>query len=415
MNPPQINDTISGYIFTWLKEKITIEVSRIHPHSDGRVTGEIVITTSAPGYGPHLHQAQFNFSSSRSRTDLAKTLELKYPKLVNWFDVLEQLSAYTLERSRRGEPVNILTTGEDVKPPEYILEPIIIKNYPTILFGDPGTAKSTVAIIMTQIMANPLAWVGCGLDLIPPRDPVETLYLDYEMDEDTVRWMLTKIQRGMGLPPLKLNYRRCALPLAQDVAQIHQHISDTNAKVIIIDSLGLACGGELKEAESALAFFSALRQLKTTSLILAHTAKNPETKKKTVFGSVFFEAQARSIWETRKAQDVGEDEIDLGLFHRKSPPFQKLCQPIGLNIAFTADSMIISPSKPRTIGEFLSALSTQSQIEELLKEGAMTTKEIVEALDITDAAARMALKRLKDKKKITKLDSSKWGLLLKEV
>ena len=411
MNPPQITETVSGYIFSWQKEMITIEVTQIHAHTDGRVTGEITVTTQAPGYGPHLHQARFDFSSSHSRTDLAKTLELRYPKLANWFDILEQLSVYTLERSRRGEPVRVLSTGGDVRPPEYILEPILLKNLPTIIFGDPSSAKSTVALILTQIMSCPLAWVGCFSDIIPPRRPITCLYLDYETDEDTVRWMLTKLQRGMNLPPLKLNYRRCALPLSQDIDQIHRHISDTGAEVTIIDSLGLACGGDLKEPEPALSFFSALRRLKTTPLILAHTAKNPETKQKTVFGSVFFGAQGRSIWEIRKVQEIGDDEIDVGLFHRKAPPFQKLSQPLGLHITFTYDAMVVSPSKPKTIPAFLSAVGTQAQIRELLKDGALSTKDIMEALGISRGAADMALKRLKDKQRVIKLQNGKWQLV----
>ena len=383
MNPPQMNDTVSGYMFTWPKEKISIEVTRIRPQSDGKVTGEIIVSTSAPGYGPHLLQTYFDFSSSHSRRDLAKTLELRYPKLANWFDILEQLSVYTLERARRGEPVVQLETGDDVQAPEYLLEPLILRSYTTIIFGDPGTAKSTVALIFTQIMTWPLAWIGCFLDIIPPPHAVTSLYLDYETDQDTVRWMLTKLQRGMNLPPLELNYRRCALPLAQDIEEIHQHIRDTRAQVVIIDSLGPACGGELKEAESALTFFSALRQLNVASLILAHTAKNTETKRKTVYGSVFFEAQARSIWEIKKAQDAGEDEMDIALFHRKPPPFQKLCCPIRLTIKYGPDTMTVSQGQRASVAEFLSELGTQAQIRELLKDGALSTKDIMGALGIS--------------------------------
>ena len=40
MTLPQITDTVTGYIFSWQKEQITIEVSRLHTHSDGRVTGD---------------------------------------------------------------------------------------------------------------------------------------------------------------------------------------------------------------------------------------------------------------------------------------------------------------------------------------------------------------------------------------
>lgn len=412
MSLPQINQTLGGYHFTWEKEMLEVTVSRLKQHKDGRVTGEILITTSAPAYNPHLHQAQFNFSSTHSRRDLARSLEERYSKLADWDTILEQLCVYTLDRVRRGEPVVELWTKEDASPPEYLLEPLILRNYPTIIFGDPSTAKSTVALILTQVMMLP--WRDNPLGLAAPERSVRCLFLDYETDPDTIRWLLTMLQRGMELPPLSLNYRHCALPLPQDIEQVRRHIDDYQAEVIIIDSLGLACGGDLKEAESALALFSALRLLRTTSLILAHTAKNPETKKKTVFGSVFFEAQARSIWEIRKAQDTGEDELDVALFHRKPPPFQKLCAPIGLTIKYGPDTMTISQGQPRSVAEFLGALGTQAQIEELLKDGPMSPKGIMEALDISRGAVDMALKRLKNKQKVVKLEDGKWGLLGKE-
>ncbi|MCL6531574.1 MAG: AAA family ATPase [Meiothermus ruber] len=223
----------------------TIEVSRLHAHSDGKVTGEIAISTSLPGYAPHLHQAKFNFAATRSRTELSRALNERYGKLAHWGTLLEQLCVYTLDRVRKGEPVIELMTGEEVSPPQYFLEPIIIKNYPTIIFGDPGTAKSTVALIFAQIMEK--AWDDFDLDLTLPDREIRSLYLDYETDADTVTWILTKLQRGMKLPQLKLRYRRCALPLAQDVDQIHRHIYDSKAEVIIIDSLGLACGGDFKD------------------------------------------------------------------------------------------------------------------------------------------------------------------------
>jgi len=408
VNLPQITATVSGYIFSWEKERLIAEISRIHNHNDGRVTGEIAISTTAPGYSPHLHQAQFNFSASRSRNELGRILDERYGKLADWSTLLEQLCFYTLERMRRGEPVVVLQPGDEIKPPEYLLEPLILKNNPVIIFGDPGSAKSTMALILSQIMAHPDD--NFGLDITPPSHDVKCLYLDYETDEDTLKWLLTKLQRGMGLPRAALPYRRCAMPLAQDLDQIHRHIHDTGAEVIIIDSLGLACAGDLKDPQVALAFFSALRQIRITSLILAHTAKNPETKKKTIFGSVFFEAQARSIWEVWKRQDVGEDEMDIALFNRKPPPFQKLFPPVGMHIDFGLDTISVSQAQPRTIIEFLAGLSTQMQIQEVLKHGAMSTKEIPDALGTTRGAADSAIKRLKDKGKIVKV-IDKWGLV----
>jgi DNA-binding transcriptional ArsR family regulator len=76
-----------------------------------------------------------------------------------------------------------------------------------------------------------------------------------------------------------------------------------------------------------------------------------------------------------------------------------------------SNKIIISQSSPQSVSEFVAAMGTQAQIEELLKEGSKTTSEIEEAVGITNANARNALKRLKDKNKITKLGDGKWGLL----
>ncbi len=407
MKLPQIKETVSGYIFSWEEEHISVEVSRLHNHNDGRITGELAISTTMPGYSPHLHQAQFNFSATRSRNELSRVLDERYGKLADWPTLLEQLCFYTLDRMRRGEPVVELRAGDNIKPPKYLLDPLILKNNPSIIYGDPGTAKSTVALIISQLMAN--TDDNFGLEIIPPSQPIRCLYLDYETDEDTVRWLLTKLQRGTGFSQAVLPYRRCALPLATDLEQINRHIHDTGADVIIIDSLGLACGGDLKDPQAALGFFSALRQLRVTSLILAHTAKNPETKKRSVFGSVFFEAQARSIWEVWKRQDLGESEMDIALFNRKPPPFQKLFHPVGMHIDFGVDTIEVSAAQPRNVSEFLAGLGTQMQIQEILKHGAISTKEITDTLDITRRAADSAIKRLRDKGKITKV-GDKWGL-----
>ena len=81
----------------------------------------------------------------------------------------------------------------------------------------------------------------------------------------------------MNVDPFYIKYRSCALPLYQDLEQIKEAIDYYGANLLIIDSLGLASGGEPKETEPALKFFAALRQLKTTSLILGHNSKNSET------------------------------------------------------------------------------------------------------------------------------------------
>ncbi len=407
MSLPKIEETPIGFIFDWEVELIKIEVTRLKQHSD-RVTGEVAISTSAPGYSPHLHQANFNFSSSTTREKLAKILQPLY-KEADWYTILEQLSVYTLRKIRQGEPVITLWPLEAKNPPEYLLEPFVIKNYPTVIYGDPSAGKSLMSQIIIALTSLP--WYDNPLNVKTAQTPVKCLVFDYETDQETVSWQLGCIQRGMGLPAFPIAYRRCFSPLCDDVEQSLQAIQESEAELLIIDSLGPACGGEMNDAQPALAYFNAIRRLNITSITLAHNTKNAETKTTSIYGSVFFQALARSIWEVRKAQEAGEDTLSIGLFHRKPPPFGKLHKPLGFKFEFNEHKTMVSVEDPRTIGEILERMGTQQRITEALKAGPLSNKDLVEQLELSQGSVAMAVKRLKDKKQIIKV-GEEWGLAL---
>jgi len=405
MSLPKITDTALGFNFEWESEYIKIDVTRLRQFRGG-VSGEINISTSAPGYSPHLHQANFSFTSTSARRELERKLSPIY-KEADWYAILEQLSVYTLRKMRQGEPLITLWPLEKQNPPEYLLEPFIIKNYPTVFYGDPSSGKSLLSQVLIALVSLP--WDDNPLNIKTTEKPVKCLVFDYETDNETVSWQLGCIQRGMDLPTFPIAYRRCFAPLCDDVEQSLQAIQESEAQLLIVDSLGPACGGELNEAQPALAYFSALRRLNITSITLAHNTKNPETKNTSIYGSVYFQAMARSIWEVRKSQEAGDDILDMGLFHRKPPPFSKLHKPLGFKFSFNGHRTTVSPEDPKTIGEFLERMSTQQRIISALKNGAMSNKELMEELDLTQGSVAMAIKRLKDKNQIVKVGDG-WGL-----
>ncbi len=409
MSLPKITETIVGFKFEWESEQIQIDVSRIH-NSNSRVEAEVAIATTAPGFPGHLHQANFNFLSTTARTNLAKSLTTRHEE-INWPDILEQLAHYTLERVRRGEPVYELYSGDDVKAPQYLLYPLIVQNYPNVIFGDPGSLKSNLAVFLSQILMLP--WQDNPANVRAPNEPVRSLYLDWETDKDTLAWLVTTVQRGNDLPILCLPYRHCSAPLHQDIEHLQHVIYENNIQVIIIDSLGLAAGGDLTKTDSPLAFFAALRQLRVSSLILAHNSKDPEARTKSIYGNQFFTAQARNIWEVKKQQEPDSAEAALALFHRKPPPFSKLHKPIGFKMLFdeVAGKMEIAPHDPRNVEEFLAGMTAATRIEELLRGQPLSELEIKNTLtDIKPNTITQAVKRLKEKNRITKLSSGKWGL-----
>ena len=405
---PTITELPNGLLFEWTEAHLTIRVSRAREHHDGRVTAELKVSTSAPGYSPHLHQAQLNLVSTPARKAMVKALSEIYE--ADWLSILEQCSVLTIEWIRKGEPLIELWGREDATPPTYLVDPLLIEGYPNVLFGDPGTFKSAIAVIVSAISTLP--WRDNPLRLSPPPRSCKALYLDWEADKQTTDWTLARLRRGSLLPEFPLSYRFCTRPLADDIEAIQSVAAESEANICIIDSLTMAAGGDLKEAVSATAFYGALRQLHMTSLILAHNAKDNGTiqRVKTIFGSQVFTAQARNVWEVKKLQEPGENELQLGLFHRKAPPFSRLSRPLGMRVTFVDSQITVKAEDPRGIREFVAELGIKAQIQDALQQGAMAAPAIAAEIAANPDTVRARLNDLAKQGKVLKLPNGKWGL-----
>ena len=395
MNNLDIKDKTGGLEFIWANQHIKITASRIRLQKDGGVKGEVLISTDKDVI---LHRTQFNFSSSRIMTELTNKMKARFEQ-ADWETIIEELCYHTIERTRQATPAKELWTSEEITKPEYLIYPIMPLKQPTVIFGEPGAGKSELALVFALCMILP--WVDNPLGLSVPKRSYVPLLLDYEAEDDDVKWRLKCLQVGMGLPDLHINYLRCYVPLPDGIEQIEEEANRFGAEVLIIDSLTAASGGDPKEASTALAFFNALRRLKRTSLIIAQTSKDKEVKHKTILGSTIYEYYARSVWELRSTQEPGEDEINLALFHQKTN-ISALQQPMGFKLCFNEDQTTISHQDVKAIGQFLERMSATTQILEKLKEGAFTPKELCEALELARNTTDQALKRLRAKNKVIK-------------
>jgi hypothetical protein len=409
---PVITEGVGSYLLKW-EDGVSIDVSRARQHqSDGRVTGEVAVRFGDNGKADLLHRAQFNFSSTQSRNTLAKALKERVGD-VAWGDALEQMCFYVVDWVRRGEPVVELWGECEAESPEYLIEPLVIKGYPNIIFGDPGSFKSSIASLLIAIITLP--WKDNPLGLPTPDHPTTSLYLDWETDRPTVNWTLSRLFRGHHLPAFPMKYRRCAAPLPQDTEALKELIDECKAELVVIDSLGMASGGDdLNKSGSAIGFYTELRKLNVTSLILAHNSKDRETKTRSIIGHQYYTAQARNIWEAKKIQETGEDEIDLGLFHRKAPPFAKLSSPIGAHVTFTKDSMLLRAQPIATAREFVSELGIKAQIRDTISDGAMMVKDIAQSIGANENQTRTTLNRMRDRGMVVKLPDGRWGLASKD-
>jgi len=402
ISEPKVTNDTGSYLFLWEREGIACHVGRIKDSREG-LSADLLFKTTAPGSSTHLHQARLNLTATRSRKEFAHHLAGRRDD-VDWEAVLEQVCVYVVEKEREGEPIEEIWP-EGATPPRYLLYPLIPEGIPTIIFGEGASGKSTLALILAACAILP--WEDNPLGLIPPKDATNVLYLDYESDAQDIKWKLHALCRGMGLPSFPLHYRRSFLPLADDVDQIRAILRQKNAHLLIVDSLGMASGGDLNSTEPTLRFFHALRSLNTTSLLTAHTAKSELTKTKTVFGSSFFNFLTRSIWEVKKAQELEEDSLSLALFHRKfnrGKPFK----PLGFRFSFGEDTLTVARQDARE--DFLDSFPLSIRVLEALKGGSLTRAELMEELGETkpDTLSQI-LQRLKRRGQVNRVGDA-WGL-----
>jgi len=400
-----VQQTSSTIRFLWTEDRIEITVNRIRAHRDGRTTAEIVIRALGLQH-PHLHgPVQVNLVTGKWRKDLAKDLAERHEAA--WENIFEYLCYHTLERIRTGEPIEELSTAEELSPPEHLLYPILPKNQPTVLFGLGGVGKSQLAVALA--MCAMLPWEDNPLRLAAPPTSVNALYLDWETDRRDILWHMKAIRAGAGLEfNLFLNYRRCSAPLVDDAERIQEAVMENNIGFVIVDSVAAACGADLNAPEVVTKLFTALRSLKVTSLLLAHTAKNVAGKDSTPFGSAFFVNYARSVWEMKKSQEQGEDGLSVGLFHRKVN-MGKLHKPRGLSLSYADGATRIRTKDVKDIVEFRDHLGQGDKIEVALRDGRMTRSQLVEATGLSDDVVRNVTNRLEKKGNIVRMGDF-WGL-----
>lgn len=411
MSHPILKVNAGIYSLVWEAEQIGIRIDRLRNHSDS-LSGEITVMTRRPGYVPHLHQARLNLTSTSARRTLAKHLqEIQPDPDLNWGAIVEDACIMTLEQHRLGEPVVEL---HDVKPrtgPQHRLAPLLLEGHPNYLYGDGATGKSWLAAFCAVLVSS--GFHHCGLDPLPGR----ALYLDYEMSAEEMRERILAIEAGLGEADCsQIHYRFCVAPLADDIETIQAIVAEQEIDLVIVDSAGPALGGEKGDPKDpVIEYFRALRSLRCSTLTVDHVTKS-EGGRKLPYGSIYKFNLARNVFEMRKSQETGEDNLTAGVYHRKSN-FGPLLRPMGFKLAFSGDAVYFTTANVRDVPALAEGMSARDRLLAfLLSEGPATVADMAAALEMT---ATMVRARLNDGrgKCFTQVDDArepKWAALSKE-
>jgi 5S rRNA maturation endonuclease (ribonuclease M5) len=401
---PIMGKRLNGYQFDWNGLNLKINIERLRDEE-----GEIVVSQDDTPF----YISGIKLLSVSHRTSIARSLNTQ--RKLDWDRVLNQITTMCLDDMRKGEDVLFLDEEYGSKPPEYLLKPLFVKNSANIIYADKSSAKSLLMIMFDVALSLPWWDNEIGLDVKNEKHNV--LFLDWENDAYVTGWQKECFLRGINIGYCAIPYLRCNRPLVDCLDHVKAKIDEVKADVVIIDSLGVAVGDDLNLTKPAFAFFNALRQLPVTPLIIAHTAKDFNNKRKTVYGNAFYENESRSIWEAKKTQEAGSNKLIASLFQRKAPPFSGYSEPLAWQFTFDGGNTYVEKTEPITDDRVIkesseSELSVPQIVLSIMEECGkpVSPKEIQEITDppITGNNIRQALYQLKNTNKVKVVANSKY-------
>jgi hypothetical protein len=341
-----------------------------------------------------LSGVDVGLKSGTSQTKLAGSLKVGAVN-IPWKLLLQKSCALVLRRHREGEPLRILTIETPIESLTYQVNPFVFSRKPTVLFGDGGLGKSSLALLCAMLVST--GETVAGVSALSGK----ALYLDYEDSYDVhVRRMRAIAACHPILARADVQYQACNEPLTTLAHTLLRRIQAEGITFLVLDSLAAATGGDAS-AESATKVFRAIRTIGVGALVLAHVPKSPvEGQDPSIYGSVFHKNFSRSTWELRKEQEVGADVSILGLFNRKSN-LSRLHLPFGLKVTQNADNTLMQyePFDLNKAAELAKALPAPAQIRNFLEDGTpRTAKQIAEGTGLKLATVTSALSRDKGRK-----------------
>lgn len=340
--------------------------------------GELTVSCSLAGartVDGVLSCGTFNLSSPTARQQRAKLLREASDTEIDFVLLLETLCQRTIRAERTGSPAQTLDTFE---PPsadgEFDCDGWrLLKDHPSILFGDGGTAKSYLALYAAGQLAR------CG---------IRTMLVDWELSGGDHHHRLTRL---FGEPVPAVHYLRADRPLVDEADRVRREARRLSIDYLIYDSIAPACGGPPEAAEHATSYFRAVRQIGLGGLHLAHVNRSESGDMKP-FGSSFWHNLARATFYAKQA-DLSADgrALTVGIFQRKAN-LGPLRPAIGFRLTFEADRTLVR-RVDLADSELAPKLSIAQRMVALLRHQPRSVSEIAEELETSVDAVKKAVDR----------------------
>lgn len=364
---------------------IAVDLDRLR-WEGGDLHCECTVYCDLPGvktYSGILAAGKLNLSSLTSRRAFAKELQTrtKSDEIV-WAELLEEAALRALERERAGAEVRYLDDYPDVEEEEQWVNvhglPLLAE-LSNVIFAPGGTGKSYLAL-----------WIACELAQRSRR----VLFVDTEAS-----WKIHKLRkrRLYGHERHPVLYYRARRPLTEEADALRRIIEQHRVGFVVLDSISLAAGSPLEESTTANSVFGALNRIGIGDglgcLLIGHCPRGRDD----LFGSVFWENNARLVWHAARIADEG-DQYVLKLTVKKA----NLSSHRGV-VCFRVwhcpedQHVEIHPVNPLDVEEAAASLPLHERMAALLRRGAMTKDDLARELDASAESIGRLARRYRDR------------------
>lgn len=351
-----------------------------------------------------LGPVRANLLAPRARTELARILGGRLPGLP-WVPLLDTTMTVVMRAWRHVEPPTLVVPKLLGAPP-FLLGPFLLRDVPTVFFGDGDVGKSFAVTAMALCCSTGAAILPGA---IPCGGGMPVLYCDYEDSREAFDDRCARLLAGADLAsPGPLHYLEARMPLPDMVSDLRVQIAHLGIRLLVIDSFGYACGPEPETADAAMRVYRAIRALGPVSCaIITHISKASMLARgpRSPYGSIHVRNSARMSWDVRSAQDDADaGSKTIGFWHDKHNPLRHRLPPVGYSITATDDATRFVPASVPRSPDQLVPTSAASEIMAYIREHRLVTnREIATATGLNEKTIDRTCRRLQDRGLIDQL------------
>ena len=338
-----------------------------------------------------LPETSLNLTNDKARQALAVAIERLRPG-PDWRARVDDAARLVLGAYREGEPaVDLAELPQAIASEPWLVAPLLVRDEPTILYGDGGTHKSRTALLLAGTVA---AGRSLALGIEAPTLAGCVIYADWEQTARVARDRLADLCDGR--PPSGVVYVRCARPFVHEAERLGRIAMDSGAVLLVLDSVGFGLAGSGNDDDVAASYFRELRGLGLSSLLIHHTPKTGDPTRP--FGSAYWTNGARLAWQMQATAGTARDCALVTLTCRKRND-GPLLSPKGLSYTFAdgrVSSFLGDAAPPDDADMDRTAGNLRHLIRRALNGRPRTVAELSTELDAKPSSVRTVLNRYPD-------------------